>query len=55
VKPTSEALGFRYIDEYPIAGYPPSFLWAFAPLAALPPRMAYAVWVGIEIGCLAVV
>lgn len=51
-KPMSEALGFRFSEEYPIAGYPPSFLWLFAPLAALPPRVAFAIWVVVEIGCL---
>ncbi len=51
-KPMSEALGFQFSEEYPIAGYPPSFLWLFAPLAALPPRVAFAIWVALEIGCL---
>jgi hypothetical protein len=51
-KPMSDALGFRFSEEYPIAGYPPSFLWLFAPLAALPPPAAFAIWVAVEIGCL---
>jgi len=51
-KPMSEALGFRFSEEYPVAGYPPSFLWLFTPLAALPPRVAFAIWVALEIGCL---
>jgi multidrug transporter EmrE-like cation transporter len=51
----SQALGFRFSEEFPIAGYPPSFLRLFAPLAALPPRVAFAIWVSMEIGCLAVV
>ncbi len=51
LKPMTEALGFRYSDEYPIAGYPPSFLWLFAPLAAMPPRVAFAFWVAVEAGC----
>src|ERR1035438_10304328 len=54
-KPMSEALGFRFSEEYPIAGYPPSFLWLFAPLAALSPKAAFAIWVVLEIGCLAVI
>src|ERR1017187_1060647 len=51
-KPMSDALGFRYSEEYPVAGYPPSFLWLFAPLAALPARASFAIWVALEIGCL---
>ncbi len=54
-KPMSDALGFRYSKEYPIAGYPPSFLWLFAPLAVLSPSLAFAIWVAVEIGCLAAI
>jgi len=55
LKTMSQGLGFRYSEEYPIAGYPPSFLRLFEPLAALPPQVAFAVWVSIEIGCLVVI
>jgi hypothetical protein len=51
-KPMAKALGFRFSEEYPVAGYPPSFLWLFAPLAELPPRVAFTIWVASEIGCL---
>jgi hypothetical protein len=52
LKAMSQALGFTYSSQLPIAGYPPSFLWLFMPLAMLPPRAAYAIWVSVEIGCL---
>jgi len=48
----SRALGFTFAARTPNACYPPSFLWLLMPLAALPPRVAYAVWVSVEIGCL---
>ncbi len=48
----SQTLGFRFFDEIPIAGYPPSFLYVFAALATLPPRVAFIVWLALEIGCL---
>ena len=48
----SRALGFQYSEDYPIASYPPSFLWMFAALAALPPRGAFAIWLVVEISCL---
>jgi hypothetical protein len=52
IQAMSAALGFSYTEHLPVAGYPPSFLWLFMPLAALPPRAAYAIWVSVEIGCL---
>jgi multidrug transporter EmrE-like cation transporter len=55
LKPMSQAMGFRYSDELPIAGYPPSFLWLFTALTTLPPRSAFAIWVAAEIGCLVVI
>jgi len=55
LKPMSDALGFTYSEHLPIAGYPPSFLWLFMPLAALSPRAAFAIWVAVEIGSLAAV
>jgi hypothetical protein len=54
-KAMSDALGFRFSEVLPTASYPPSFLWIFALLAALPPRPAFAFWVAGEIGCLAVI
>ncbi len=51
----SHALGFRYAADLPIATYPPSFLWIFAALAALPPQAAFAVWVALELTCLVVI
>jgi glycosyl transferase family 87 len=51
----SQALGFRYAADLPIATYPPAFLWIFAALAVLPPRSAFAVWVALELVCLAVI
>ena len=51
----SRSLGFRYAADLPHAGYPPSFIWLFAALAALPPRVAFGIWLAIEIGCLIVV
>jgi hypothetical protein len=53
IEATSQALGFRYSRDIPIAGYPPTFLWMFVALAALPPRAAFAVWVALELTCLA--
>ena len=50
--PFSQQMGFVTKDLIPIAGYPPPFLWLFAPLAALPPRMAFALWVAGEVACL---
>jgi hypothetical protein len=55
LKAMSDALGFRFSEVLPIAGYPPSFLWLFTLLAALPPRTAFAIWVAGEIACLAVI
>jgi len=52
IQAMSTALGFTYNDYLPVAGYPPSFLWLFMPLAALSPRAAYAIWVSVEIGSL---
>lgn len=51
----SAALGFNFSEALPVAGYPPSFLRLFAPLAALPPRVAFGIWVALEIDCLAVI
>jgi hypothetical protein len=51
----SHALGFQFAADLPIATYPPLFLWMFAALAALPPRVAFAVWVALEIICLAAI
>jgi multidrug transporter EmrE-like cation transporter len=48
----SQALGFTFSEQLPIAGYPPSFLWLLMPLVVLPPQIAYAVWVSVEIGSL---
>src|SRR5271169_2363309 len=48
----SQALGFRFFEEIPIAGYPPSFLYVFAALATLPPRAAFIVWLVLEFSCL---
>jgi hypothetical protein len=52
---TSQALGFRYSADLPIATYPPPFLWIFTGLAMAPPRAAFAVWVGVEFACLAAI
>ena len=52
LKGMSQALGFTFSEQLPIASYPPSFLWLLMPLAALPPRGAFAIWVSLEIGCL---
>lgn len=51
----SHALGFRYAADLPIATYPPPFLWMFAMLAVLPPRVAFSAWVGLELICLGVI
>jgi multidrug transporter EmrE-like cation transporter len=51
----SAALGLSYAEYFPVAGYPPSFLWLLVPLATLPPRAAYAIWVSVEIGSLMVI
>jgi hypothetical protein len=50
----SQSLGFRFSEEIPIAGYPPSFLYVFAALALLPPFAAFLVWLALEIVCLIV-
>jgi Glycosyltransferase family 87 len=50
----SQSLGFRFSEDIPIAGYPPSFLYVFAALATLPPLAAFIVWLALEIGCLIV-
>jgi multidrug transporter EmrE-like cation transporter len=55
IRPMSVALGFTYSEHLPVAGYPPSFLWLFMPLAALPPRAAYAIWGFTEIGSLVII
>lgn len=55
LKPMSDALGFKYSEAFPVAAYPPSFLWLFTPLAGLPPRAAFAIWVGVEIVCLVII
>ena len=52
LKGMSQALGFTFTEQLPVACYPPSFLRLFMPLAALPPRVAFAVWVSVEFGCL---
>jgi hypothetical protein len=48
----SQSLGFHFVPRIPIAGYPPSFLYVFAALAMLPPRVAFVAWLALEIGCL---
>lgn len=48
----SREMGFEFSKEFPTAHYPPSFLWFLAPLASLPPRAAFAVWVTSEVLCL---
>jgi len=45
LEPMSREMGFEFGKDLPIPHYPPSFLWLFAPLASLPPRAAFAVWV----------
>jgi len=55
IKATSHALGFNYSGDIPIAGYPPTFLWMFAALAALPPQAAFAIWLVLELICLGTV
>jgi len=51
----SQALGFHFVARIPIAGYPPSFLYVFAVLATLPPRVAFVTWLALEIGSLILV
>jgi hypothetical protein len=46
--PKLAELGFVPVDFLSVAGYPPLFLRLFGPLAALPPRRAFALWVGVE-------
>ncbi len=55
IRAMSAARGFLYADYFPVAGYPPSFLWLFMPLVTLPPRAAYAIWVSVEIASLMVI
>jgi hypothetical protein len=55
IEPMCRQMGFTFNKVLPISGYPPSFLRLFAPLAALPPRVAFAVWVAGEVVCLAVI
>jgi hypothetical protein len=55
IEATSRAFGFSYCQDLPIAGYPPTFLWMFAALAALPPRAAFAIWLALELTCLVVI
>ncbi len=55
VEALSHAMGFRFVAYQPIASYPPACLWLFAALSALPPRAAFAVWVALELVCLAIV
>jgi hypothetical protein len=49
LEPMSREMGFEFGKDLPIPHYPPSFLWMFAPLASLPPRAAFAVWVMGEV------
>ena len=49
LEPMSREMGFEFSRDLPIPHYPPSFLWMFAPLVSLPPRVAFAVWVLVEI------
>lgn len=49
LEPMSREMGFEFGKDLPIPHYPPSFLWMFAPLASLPPRVAFAVWVAGEV------
>jgi hypothetical protein len=51
-KPMSATLGFQFSEALPVYTYPPGFLRLFEPLAAFPPRVAFAIWVSAEIGCL---
>jgi len=55
LKAMSDALGLKFTEDLPIADYPPSFLWLFSPLGALQPRVAFAVWVALELVCLLVI
>ncbi len=52
LEPMSRKMGFEFSKDLPIAHYPPSFLWMFAPLASLPPRAAFAVWAVGEALCM---
>jgi hypothetical protein len=45
----SREMGFDFSREFPTAHYPPSFLRFLEPLASLPPRAAFAVWVVGEV------
>ena len=45
--------GFQYEEGVPFAAYPPTFLWLLAPLALLPERVAYWIWVAGEVLSLA--
>ena len=51
----SHAFGFHFAADLPIATYPPLFLWMFAALAALPPKVPFAAWVALEIICLVII
>lgn len=50
-----EKFGFVFDPEIPTAAYPPSALWLMAPVALMPPKPAFAVWLTGEIVCLAVI
>ncbi|HUJ11025.1 MAG TPA: glycosyltransferase family 87 protein [Verrucomicrobiae bacterium] len=54
LEPMSREMGFEFARDLPIPHYPPSFLWLFAPLASLPPRAAFNVWLLGEIFSLGV-
>jgi len=52
---TARAFGLEYSTEVPVAEYPPPFIWMFAALAVMPPRAAFAVWLALEVICLAAI
>lgn len=54
--PLSTHYGFAYDEHFlPVTPYPPGFLWFFAPLAMLPPHVAFVAWVGAEVASLAAI
>ena len=54
--PLCAQYGFAFQESYlRTSTYPPSILWLFAPLALLPPRAAFAVWVAAQAGGLGVI
>ncbi len=55
LEPMSVQLGFTTLEQTPTATNPPGLLWMFVPFALCGPRLAFGLWVAVEILSLGVI